>query len=199
MEISLSEEWLKQLYTVLISFYENTSDPIKSGFPIVSDYNLAMLNVCVNRPNTRLFGKTIYPHILQKAAVNMHSIIHFHPFVDGNKRMALLSTYYYLIWNGYTLIIPYDADDFTIKVAREHLGLNPILDWLKKNTKRTIGNVIKHWQCETMSNNGKVSASRVFANETLLSIYMPREGFQFFRNKIFEDHIRRVKKDSNSS
>lgn len=125
MEISLSEEWLKQLYTVLIAIYKDTDDPIKSGYPIVPDYNLAMLNVCVNRPHTRIFGKTLFPHILHKATVNLHSIINFHPFVDGNKRVALLSTYYYLLWNGYTLKIPNDADVFTIQIAREHLELTP--------------------------------------------------------------------------
>jgi prophage maintenance system killer protein len=106
MEIPLTGEWLKQLYQVLIAFYKNTSDPVKTGYPVVPDYNEGMLDVCVKRPHTKIFGKIIYPHVLQRAAVNMHSIINFHPFVDGNKRMALLSTYYYLLWNGYTFNIP---------------------------------------------------------------------------------------------
>ena len=105
MEIYLTEEWLKQLYNVLIKIYKDTSDPIRSGFPIVTDYNSAMLNVCVNRPRTKIFGKTMFPHLLHRATVNMQSIILFHPFVDGNKRIALLSTYYYLRWNGYKFTI----------------------------------------------------------------------------------------------
>ena len=197
MEITLSEDWLKQLYNVLIVIYKGTEDPIKSGFPIVTDYNSALLNVCVNRPHTRLFGKTIYPHILHKATVNLHSIINFHPFVDGNKRVALLSTYYYLLWNGYTFRMPYDADVFTIRVAREHLGLGPIFNWLKRHTSRSIDNVIRQWACKTLSENGKVSASKVFVNQTLLSIYLPREGLLFFRYKIMEQKNKQKPKKIN--
>ena len=91
-------------------------------------------------------------------------------------------------WNGYKFTIPYDADDFTIKVAREHLGLNPILIWLKDNTSRSIGNVLRHWVCESgLSPDGTVSASKVFLNETLLSMYLPREGLIFFKNKVIEE------------
>lgn len=199
MEIPLDEEWLKTLYNVLIAIYKDTDDPIRTGFPIVTDFNEPMLNVCVNRPHTKIFGKTIYPHILHRATVNMHSIINFHPFVDGNKRVALLSTYYYLRWNGYTFNIPYDADDFTIKIAKERLELNEILTWLKGNTKRTINNVIRHWACEQMSENGTVSASRVFLDRTLLSLFVPKDGLIFFRNKIIEQRNKRLAKQSTLS
>lgn len=140
----------------------------------------------------------MYPHILHKATVNMHSIINFHPFVDGNKRAALLSTYYYLLWNGYTFTIPYDADDFTIKIAKDRLELNEILAWLKANTNRTIYNVIRHWTCQFMSNDGAVSASRIFLDKALLSIFVPKEGLIFFRNKIIQDQQKRMEKQSGS-
>ena len=96
MEIPFDEDWLKELYNVLIEIYKETEDPIRSGFPIVSDYDNSLLSACVNRPKTKIFRKTIYPHIIQKAAVSVQSIIAFHPFVDSNKRTALLSTLYYL-------------------------------------------------------------------------------------------------------
>ncbi len=192
MEILLTEDWLEKLYYVLINIYKNTDDPIRSGFPIVTDFSPSILSVCINRPKTKIFGVTIYPHVLQRATVNLHTIINFHPFVDGNKRMALLSTYYYLLWNGYTLNIPKDADDFTIRIAKEHLGLNMILDWLKQNTTRTPDSVIRHWSCEALSENGTVSASKVFLDKTLLPIFMPRKGLLFFRQKIMEQHIRNM-------
>ena len=118
MEIPIDEEWLKTLYDVLIKIYSNTERPIISGFPIVLDYDEGLLSACVERSQTTVFGKAVYPHILQKAAALMHSIINFHPFVDGNKRAALLATNFYLHWNGYKLKIPKDADDFTIAVAK---------------------------------------------------------------------------------
>ena len=195
MEIPLTEEWLERLYYVLIKIYESTDDPIRSGFPIVTDFSPSTLSICVNRPKTKIFGVTVYPHVLQRATVNLHSIINFHPFVDGNKRIALLSTYYYLLWNGYTFGIPYDADEYTIRVAKEHLGLNEILNWLKDNTNRTIDNVIRHWACESsLSKDGTVSASKVFLDKTLFALFMPRGGLLFFRQKILEQHKKRFDK-----
>jgi death on curing protein len=191
MEIPLTEDWLKELYNVLISIYQKTNDPVRTGYPLVPDFNEPMLNVCINRPHTKIFGKVIYPHVLQRAAVNIHSIINFHPFVDGNKRMALLSTYYYLGWNGYTFIIPKDADVFTIRIAKEQLELNEILSWLIKNTKRTVFNVLRNWECQTLSNQGTITTSKVFSNQTLLSVYLPRDGLKFFANKIVEDQRRK--------
>lgn len=191
MEIPLTEDWLKELYNVLIKIYEKTDDPIRTAFPFVPDFNEAMLNVCVTRPHTKIFGKVIYPHVIQRAAVNMHSIINFHPFVDGNKRMGLLSTYYYLRWNGYTFMIPKDADVFTIRIAKECLELNKILSWLIKNTKRTVYNVLRSWECQAFSNEGKVTASKVFSDHTLLDVYFPRDGLKFFVSKIIEDQRRK--------
>jgi death on curing protein len=191
MEIPLTEEWLKELYAVLINIYKNTDDPIRTGFPIVTDFNEPMLNVCINRPYTKIYGKIIYPHILHRATVNIHSIINFHPFVDGNKRVALLSTYYYLIWNGYSFVIPNDADEFTIKIAKERLELNEILCWLKKNVRRTPSNVIRRLECQLLSKDGAVSTSKVFLNETLLSVYLPRDGLKFFVYKIIDAQQRK--------
>lgn len=188
MEIPLTEAWLEQLYYVLIKIYKETDDPIRSGFPIVSDFNKGMLNVCVNRPGTRIFGKIMYPHTLQRAAVMMHSIINFHPFVDGNKRMALLSVYYYLLWNGYTFNIPHDADEFTIRIAKEYLGLNTILDWLKNNTTRTLGNVLRHWLCESLFSHEDKFVSKTFVSSGFWDTFVPREGLLFFVSKVQEKH-----------
>jgi death-on-curing protein len=200
MEIPLDEEWLKTLYNVLISIYKNTDDPIRSGFPIVSDYNKSILSACVNRPKTKIFRQTIYPYVLQRAAVTMHSIINFHPFVDGNKRVALLSVRYYLFWNGYNFVIPIDADDFTIRVAKDRLSINDILIWLKQNSKRTPYNVIRHWMCATaLSGEGTVTASKVFVDEALRLIFFPTDGLRFFRNKIIQEHRKKMLQKKNGS
>jgi hypothetical protein len=73
-EIPIDEEWLRTLYDVLIELYKNTERPIISGFPIVLDYDPSMLSACVERPRTTIGGKALYPHILQRATVLMHSL-----------------------------------------------------------------------------------------------------------------------------
>jgi hypothetical protein len=79
MEIPIDEDWLKTLYEILVRIYQDTDRPVTSGFPLVLDFDESMISVCVERPKTKVFGITLYPHTLQRAAVLMHSIINFHP------------------------------------------------------------------------------------------------------------------------
>lgn len=191
MEIPIDEDWLKALYNILIEIYKDTDRPIVSGFPIVTDYDEGLLSVCVQRGGTTILGKTIYPHILQKAAVLMHSIINFHPFVDGNKRAALLAVNFYLHWNGYKFVIPINADDFTIEVAKGKFGLNDILLWLKRNSIRTPTTVIWHWLCATeMSQYHKASGMEKLT-ELQRTVLFPIEALRFFGAKISEEKARR--------
>jgi hypothetical protein len=82
----------------------------------------------------------------------------------------------------------FDADDFTIKVAKDRLGLNEILDWLIKNTNRTWLNVIRQWFCKLgASKDGTISTSKVFSDDALILFFMPRDGFNFFRYKIIQE------------
>jgi len=198
MEILIDEEWLKTLYEILIQFYSDTERPIVSGFPIVLDYDEGMLNVCVERPQTVIHGEVLYPHILQKATILMHSIINFHPFVDGNKRAALLAVSFYLHWNGYHLKIPKDADDFTIEVAKGNLGVNDILIWLKRNSRRTPFTVVNHWMCAIeMSALEGVSAQKRHENLPR-TFFFPLDALIFFRYKILEEKKKRITQTVNN-
>ena len=132
MDIFLDEDWLIFFYETLVNLYRGTEDPITFG------YSKAMIHVCVERPQTDIYNKIPFPHLLHKAAVLMDTIITFHPFADGNKRVALLATYYFLYWNGYDFNIPEDADEFTIEVARSKFNVNKILSWLTQNCKYTF-------------------------------------------------------------
>jgi death-on-curing protein len=111
MEIWLDEAWLTAFYEAIVEIYRGTADPITVG------YNNSIIHVCIERPQTDVYNVVPFPHLLHKASVLMDTIINFHPFADGNKRVALLTTYYFLYWNGYNFTIPEDAADFTIEIA----------------------------------------------------------------------------------
>ena len=198
MEIPIDVDWLKTLYDILISIYRDTDRPIVSGFPIITDYDEGLLSVCVERGGTTILGKAIYPHILQKAALLMHSIINFHPFVDGNKRAALLAVNFYLHWNGYRFVIPEDADDYTIEVAKGKLGLNDILLWLKRNSTRTPVTVIWHWLCraEMSAYHRKSGMERLTDAQRI--VLFPLEALGFFRAKILEEKAKRIREAKKS-
>jgi len=196
MEIQINKEWLTTLHKILIDIYQETEDPISSALPLVHDYDESLISVCVERHQMKVFGKIIYPHILQRASVLMHSIIRFHPFVDGNKRTALLSTDFYLHWNGYNLTIPNDADDFTIAVAKCERNLNDILRWLERNSTRTPFTIFRHWLCEiTMAGMDEVPVSiKLVALPRWL--LFPVHALIFFRKKIIAAQQRKAEEKS---
>jgi hypothetical protein len=99
----------------------------------------------------------------------METIIDFHPFADGNKRVALLATFFFLYWNGYDFVIPENAADFSIEIAEGKHKLNTILLWMMKNSRRTFSSILRNeffTICVTLSNEP-------FRLESLLSLFAP--------------------------
>lgn len=194
MIIEIDEEWLISLHKILVSIYQKTDDPITSAIPLVHDYNESLISVCVDRHQTRILGKDLYPNLLQRATILMHSIICFHPFVDGNKRTALLATDFYLHWNGYNLIIPYDADDFSISVAKGEQNLNQILKWLTQNTQRNPFTILRHLLCEnTLTNLTDSPVSDKIIQVAPHWLTFPAHAIIFFGTKIVEAQERKAK------
>ncbi len=80
--------------------------------------DLGLLDSAVHRPRAEMFGQEAYPDLVSKAAALLHSLAINHPFVDGNKRVAWLSTVVFLAYNGVDLDTDDDsAYDFVIAVA----------------------------------------------------------------------------------
>ena len=52
------------------------------------------------------------PGLLQRAGAMMYGYVMFHPYADGNKRTALLTTDFFFFLNHYTLVITEDAPEF---------------------------------------------------------------------------------------
>jgi death-on-curing protein len=121
---------LMRFHDVLVEFYSDTENPIFPG--LLSE---SMLRVCIERPFFELRQHTPFPHTLHKATVLLESIINYHPFVDGNKRTALLALYYYLQWNGYEFMIPDDADVFITEIAQGKHNLRAIFTWVNSHSK----------------------------------------------------------------
>lgn len=58
-------------------------------------------------------GKPIHDTVFKQAAVLMEGILRLHPFTDGNKRTALLSTARFLYAHDKVLAIPITNADYT--------------------------------------------------------------------------------------
>ena len=78
-------------------------------------------------------GKDLYPGILVKAAALMRSLIKNHPFIDGNKRTAVLAVLLFLEMNGYTLTMGQSKlVRLATSIANNHYDVHRIERSLKK-------------------------------------------------------------------
>ncbi|MBK9125287.1 MAG: type II toxin-antitoxin system death-on-curing family toxin [Chloroflexi bacterium] len=102
---------------------------ILAGTARVRDVN--MLESAVMRPRASAFGSDAYPTVVDKGAALFHSLILNHPFVDGNKRTAVITLVVFLNLNGLAEAWEEDdAYDFTISVARGERTVADVRDWI---------------------------------------------------------------------
>lgn len=72
--------------------------------------DLGLLSSAVHRPQPAMFGVEAYTDLFQKAAALLQSLAVHRPLVDGNKRMAWMSTVVFLDFNG-TEMLDVDQDE----------------------------------------------------------------------------------------
>lgn len=59
-----------------------------------------VLEHCVDAPFQKFGGKDLYPGLVRKSAVLFYLMIKNHPFQNGNKRIAMTTTLYFLYKNS---------------------------------------------------------------------------------------------------
>src|SRR5579862_3885451 len=95
--------------------------------------DLGRLESALATQTQNVFGEELYPKLLNKAAALIRSIISDHPFVDGNKRTALLTGLTFLEINGITVNAkPGELEDFAVQIAIEKLDVVSISAWFEK-------------------------------------------------------------------
>lgn len=65
------------------------------------------LEAILNIPNQNVFCQELYPTIYDKAACYFYFTIKDHPFLNGNKRLAIVSTFVFLGLNGIMFKAPW--------------------------------------------------------------------------------------------
>ena len=123
----LSEVQLRHLHGALIQATGGASGMLDPG----------RLQAAVARPAASFGGQDLYDSLPAKAAALMHSLISGHPFVDGNKRVAVAATELFLQVNGHRL----KADDtsletLTMAAAASQVGMEEIRIWIEQRLER---------------------------------------------------------------
>lgn len=81
--------------------------------------DVGLLESALARPVTAFAGVELYPTLWEKAGALTHGVIKNHPFVDGNKRTAMVLGVTFLLMNGYMLEVSQDEFEATGLAAAE--------------------------------------------------------------------------------
>lgn len=107
-----------------------------------------MVEGCIEWVKTDVYRFVPFPGPLSKISALMYAYINFHPFTDGNKRTALMTTAFFCFINGYEMTITDDAPEFTKEVAKRTADsenhdtateIQNISDWLRPRVKSNLG------------------------------------------------------------
>ncbi len=98
--------------------------------------DIGRLEAAVAVQSQEVFGQELYMSVPEKAAALIRGIIQDHPFVDGNKRTAMLSGLTLLEINGFLFAAEKgELEDFAVRIATDHLDVAAIADWLAAHTQ----------------------------------------------------------------
>jgi death-on-curing family protein len=115
----LSAEEIEQIHYQIAQDFKDTPDPIAPA----GVRSPELLASAASRPSTGLGSYRKYPTVEMAAAALAHSVIHNHPFYNGNKRTALVSMMSFMDENG--LVLTSSQDElfrWTVRVAGHKLG-----------------------------------------------------------------------------
>lgn len=133
MTVRLTAHHLLRAHEVLRNAYPDTPDGCKPN----------TLDSVAKSTFMEIYGHMPNETVLEQAAFLMLEMIKMHPFADGNKRTALLSTALFLHFNEKKLMIDDNAANFVVMVACrethrpeefERLRLD-IVHWLEEHSR----------------------------------------------------------------
>ena len=175
----LTVEEVKNIHATLVDDFQNSIEPIDP--PGIRSENL--LASAVMRPETGIGESRKYPTIEMAAAALLHSLVHDHPFHNGNKRTALVAMLVFLDRNG--LILTCDEDDLfrlVLQVAQHSITQGPrheladretiaIASWLKDHsrwvekgdrciTRRRLEQILSGYGCMITRSGSNISITR---------------------------------------
>ncbi|KAF1084042.1 Toxin Doc [Sporotomaculum syntrophicum] len=117
----------------LILLFHEQLIQIYGGSYGVRDENL--LDSALQQPKATFDGKYLHDNLLKMAAAYGYHSCNNHPFIDGNKRIALVAMDVFLQRNGFE-ITACEKDTFKMMMdlASGRLSKDELVIWLKNNT-----------------------------------------------------------------
>ena len=92
---------------------------------------LGLLQGCLARPQTTLFGEEAYPSLEAKGAALVHAIATSRPLIDGNKRTAWAMLVTFLAMNSQQVVASADEGlAFMVGIAGNTMEVAEITEWI---------------------------------------------------------------------
>ena len=106
--------------------------------------DVALFKSAVLLPQQTFGGEDLYPKIKDKASCYLRSLAMDHPFYDGNKRTALLSTIIFLEMNGYKITCNNDTlYNFTKEIVENKYSIEKIANMLNSYVRVSKMSIFK--------------------------------------------------------
>jgi death on curing protein len=113
----------------VLQLHADTID-VDGGSQGVRDHGL--LDAAVAMPRQQFGGVFLHEDLAAMAAAYLFHIAQNHPFIDGNKRAAVMSSLAFLLTNGLEpSIAPQELEGTTLKVAAGELSKEKLTKWLR--------------------------------------------------------------------
>jgi len=188
----VSLEEVLQIHFALVDDFVTHEDPIDPAGPRNSD----ILGSAIFRQSTSIGTELKYPTIEMTGAALLHSLVHNHPFHNGNKRTALVSLLVFLDKNQSMLVCREDElFKFVLNVAQHRIIREKYVDlsdrevlhiaeWIKDNSRaiemgerplsfRKLKQILAKYNCDIFHSGGG----------TNIKITRSRPGKRFFERK----------------
>jgi len=96
--------------------------------------DLGRLEAAIATQTQNVFGEELYASTIEKAAAIIRGIVADHPFVDGNKRTAMLAGLTLLEINSMSFVAAKgEIEDFAVSIAIDQLDVPAVAIWLRKH------------------------------------------------------------------
>ena len=117
--------------------YPDYPDPLPEFRFLGGDDGRGLLSSALAQPAQTFGGTYLYRSMPDKAAALLISMIKNHPFVDGNKRIALTTTIVFLGINGWMFYADRKAAvDECLRIARTegNVDTKQVASWIRKRS-----------------------------------------------------------------
>jgi death-on-curing protein len=96
-----------------------------------------LLESALAQPKMMIEGRFVHKTIFEKAAAYGYHLCKNHPFIDGNKRVALVLTDIFLERNGWEIVAQEEeAYAMMLDLASRKLTKAQLASWLKKHSSK---------------------------------------------------------------